>query len=117
MTRASTLLVMMAVAVVGCVGSDDSDLSVRLTEACVATSNMGPELCSCIATEATATLSAPAQRMLLALLEKSPTDLDAVKREASLADATAASTFMLRAPATCAARGVPTQGHTTKDTP
>lgn len=75
----------------------------RVTAVCSATSNLPPDLCACIGTEAE-TLEPSAQKFLVAMLEKDEAQMDVAKREASLADAAAAGTFMVRASATCARR-------------
>lgn len=66
-------------------------------------------MCACIGTEVT-TLEPPAQRFLVAVLEKDEAQMDVARRDASLADAAAAGTFMVRASAACARRNQTSRG-------
>jgi hypothetical protein len=76
----------------------------RITKVCTTTSNLPPAVCACVGDEATRQLSASAQRLFVALLEKDEQALQAARQNISVEDATAAGTFMVRASATCAAQ-------------
>lgn len=81
-----------------------SDIAARVSKVCTATSNLTSELCTCIGQQAAETLAPAGQRFLIAMLEKNDALMETAKREASIADAAAAGTFMVRASATCARR-------------
>ena len=89
-------------------GGDGADgaLAGRIAAACQASTNMEKALCDCVGEEAGRELPAKAQQLLLAMLEEDMERAETLRGEVSIEEAMTAGTFMVRAPATCARRGV-----------
>ncbi len=98
--RVTRLAIASALLAMGCGRSDE----IRLRELCEKTTTMGPDLCRCVAEQATIELSPDARALLVALLEKRADQAEQLRNRISLEDATKAGTFLIRAPATCAIR-------------
>jgi hypothetical protein len=101
---------MLALLLAGCpAGGGDGgggNLEERLATACSNTTNMSQPLCDCVAEDAESELSPTSLRLLVAMLEEDSSTAASLRRDASIEDVTKAATFMVRAPAACARRGI-----------
>jgi hypothetical protein len=77
--------------------------------ACLSASNMGRDLCTCIAGKAKAELSETGYAFVLASLRSDEARTVALRSALTIQEATSAGTFMTRAPGKCAAeaQGIP----------
>jgi len=89
-----------AVALTGC----DTDTP-RVYEGCVKSTNLGEEICRCVADKARDELSQNAMRLLIAGLEDDEKLAGEVREELTVDQAIAAGAFMTRAPLQCAEKG------------
>ena len=74
----------------------------RFVAACTSQTNMGDELCSCVANKAQKDLSKDGFAMLLATLEEDRATADKLRRSMKIEEVTQAGMFMATGPAACA---------------
>lgn len=107
MRRTGARAIAVGVVLAACGGGGGSaGLEARIAAACDASSNMGAALCDCVGDEAGRDLAPKAQELLAAMLEQDDDRAEQLRGEVSVEEAMSAGTFMVRAPAACAARGV-----------
>jgi hypothetical protein len=95
----TTGLALVCLALAGCGGSD---LSAKLTEACMKDGDMNQAQCSCMADRAEKDLSKDAQALVLAEMEKNQARVDELSRTMTMQDAASVGTFLMNAMAQCA---------------
>lgn len=97
-------VVALPLAIVAGCGDQGAPNASAVAKACLSTTNMTDELCSCIGDEAEEKLSADGMRFLTALLEGDEDETAELRGQLGLEEVAKAGMFMTTAPATCAAR-------------
>ncbi len=100
--RLRSFLVGTLLAVAAACGGGDAQVE-ELAAACASTSNMGTEICNCVAAKAKAELSDDAFAMLLAMVNDEEDVVADLRERLTVEDAMEAGMFMTNAPASCAA--------------
>jgi hypothetical protein len=95
----TTGFAIVCLALAGCGGSD---LSAKLTEACMKDGDMDRAACSCMADRAEKDLSKDAQALMLAEMEKDQARVQELSKNMTMQDAASVGTFMMNAMTQCA---------------
>jgi len=98
------LILLIIVLSTACGADDPPDYGERLTKACLSNSNMGTEICQCVAEKAKTDLSPAGIQFLVATLEKDSVAAEHQRKQMPLEELVAAGMFMTKAPSACAQR-------------